>query len=249
MTKLLTAFLFLLGSAVLMSSCTSANAEKEGRPAGEPEPMAVTNSSDVEINVWGDSMAEGYGGFGVSYPSVLEELTGIPTNNFGIGGEDSLQIMERCLSYGRHAEDILIIQMGDNGGWNDLSELIEQCQKMIEESGTDRYIIVSSSDDPDDFEQIWGYTRNNVGLKDTWYEEKLRKAFGEHLFISRKYLIENGLSVNGLEETAEDRRRASKGNISLQLRNPEIDNTHLNAAGYTAMAHGIYEMGQVLGYW
>ena len=69
------------------------------------------------------------------------------------------------------------------------------------------------------------------------------------MFIARKYLIEHGLEVNGLEETEEDRRRAGKGNISLQLRNPEIDNTHLSAAGYRAMAYGLYEKGKELGYW
>ena len=48
---------------------------------------------------------------------------------------------------------------------------------------------------------------------------------------------------------AEDAARAADGNISLQLRNPEIDNTHLNEAGYTAMAYGVYEKGVELGYW
>ena len=43
--------------------------------------------------------------------------------------------------------------------------------------------------------------------------------------------------------------KAKAGNISLQLRNPEIDNTHLNKAGYTAMAYGVYEKGIELGYW
>ena len=43
--------------------------------------------------------------------------------------------------------------------------------------------------------------------------------------------------------------RAKSGCISLQLRNPWIDNTHLNEAGYTALAHGVYEKGKELGYW
>ena len=74
---------------------------------------------------------------------------------------------------------------------------------------------------------------------------------GKTTVITRrvKYLIENGLAVNGLEETQEDRARAVKGDISLQLRNPEIDNTHLNEYGYTALAHGVYETGKALGYW
>ena len=139
--------------------------------------------------------------------------------------------------------------MGDNGGWKNLDELIRQYQYMIRRAGTERYIIVSSTDDPDDFDQIWGYTMEPVGLEDTLYEAKFREAFGDHLFIGRKYLIEKGLSVNDLEETEEDRERAEKGSISLQLRHPEIDNTHLNDAGYRALARGIYEKGIELGYW
>ncbi|MGX8775174.1 MAG: hypothetical protein ACSW8G_08990, partial [Bacillota bacterium] len=95
----------------------------------------------MEINVWGDSMAEGYfWGDDVSYPSVLEELTGIPTNNFGIRSEDSIEILTRSLEYGDQSGDIMIIQMGDNGGWKDMEELIEQHRTMIREGGTDKYI-------------------------------------------------------------------------------------------------------------
>ena len=61
--------------------------------------------------------------------------------------------------------------------------------------------------------------------------------------------LEHGLEINGLSETEEDRIRAEKGNISLQLRNPEIDNTHLNEYGYTALAYGVYDTGKALGYW
>ena len=207
------------------------------------------NTPDEEINCWGDSITEGYGSEEFSYPEVLERLTGIPTKNLGVGGEDSMQIMRRCRMYGSQSEDILVIQMGDNGGWRNMDDLIRQYLSMIRYAGTDRYIIVSSTDDPDDFDQIWGYTMEPVGLEDTLYEAKFREAFGDHLFIGRKYLIENGLSINGLEETEEDRERAEKGDISLQLRIPEIDNTHLNDAGYTALAWGIYEKGAELGYW
>ena len=139
--------------------------------------------------------------------------------------------------------------MGDNGGWRNIDELIGQYETLIREAGTERYIIISSTDDPDDFQQIWGYTHRKIGLDDTRYEAKYREAFGNHLLMGRKYLIEHGLEINGLSETEEDRIRAEKGNISLQLRNPEIDNTHLNEYGYTALAYGVYDTGKALGYW
>ena len=210
---------------------------------------AEVNSPDEEINCWGDSITEGYGGDELTYPDVLAQLTGMPVRNLGVGGEDSREILARSLEYGSQAEDILVIQMGDNGGWKNIKQLIRQYEELIEEAETDRYIIISSTDDPNDFEQIWGYTTEPVGLEDTWYEEEFREAFGEHLFIGRKYLIENGLKINGLSATQWDLVRAERGYISLQLRNPRIDNTHLNEAGYRALAQGVYEKGIELGYW
>jgi len=207
------------------------------------------NTPEEEINCWGDSMTEGYGSDGLAYPDVLRQLTGMPVKNLGIGGEDSQEILARSIAYGSQKEDILVIQMGDNGGWRDIDELIRQYQQLLSEAGTDRYIIISSTDDPDDYDQIWAGITDPAGSETTTYEEKYEEAFGEHLFNGRKYLVEHGLEINGLEETDDDRARAEMGDISLQLRNPEIDNTHLNEAGYKAMAYGVYEKGLELGYW
>ena len=94
----------------------------------------------MEINCWGDSMAEGYfWGDDVSYPSVLEELTGITTNNFGIRSEDSVEILTRSLEYGDQSGDVMIIQMGDNGGWKNM----ERQRRLEEYGGIDR----AASDD------------------------------------------------------------------------------------------------------
>ena len=231
-----------------MSGKESGAENSAGNSTAHPAELIV-NTPAEEINAWGDSITEGYGSDGATYPEILEQLTGIPVRNLGIGGEDSREILSRSIAYGRQEEDILVIQMGDNGGWRNIDELIGQYETLIREAGTERYIIISSTDDPDDFQQIWGYTHRNIGLNDTRYEAKYREAFGDHLLMGRKYLIEHGLEINGLSETEEDRIRAEKGNISLQLRNPEIDNTHLNEYGYTALAYGVYDTGKALGYW
>ena len=215
-----------------------------------PAYLEENDMNTEEINCWGDSITEGYGSDGLTYPDVLRQLTGMPVRNLGVGGEDSSEILSRSIHYGSQEEDILVIQMGDNGGWRNLNQLIRQYRELISEAGTDRYIIISSTDDPNDFEQIWGYTTEPVGLENTWYEEEFEEAFGEHLFNGRKYLIEHGLEINGIRRTEEDYMRADQGNISLKLRNPEYgDNTHLNEAGYIALAHGVYEKGKELGYW
>ena len=201
------------------------------------------------INCWGDSMTAGQGGSGVSYPRVLKELTGFPVNNFGVSGENTYEIVERSAEYGDQSGDIMIIEMGDNGTWSNMDDLIEQYQNMLDEAGCSNYIIISSTDDPNDTDQIWGESDYEPGMQDTWYEAALKDAFGEHVVTARKYLIENGLSINGLDETDEDRERAEKGLISLQLRNYRIDNTHLNGYGYRAQAYAVYEKGIELGYW
>ena len=201
------------------------------------------------INCWGDSMTAGQGGSGVSYPKVLKELTGFPVNNFGVSGENTYEIVDRSAEYGDQSGDIMIIEMGDNGKWKNMNDLIRQYQNMLDEAGCSNYIIISSTDDPNDTDQIWGESGYEPGMQDTWYEAALKDAFGEHVVTARKYLIENGLSINGLDETDKDRERAEKGLISLQLRNYWIDNTHLNEYGYRAQAYAVYEKGIELGYW
>ena len=201
------------------------------------------------INCWGDSMTAGQGGSGVSYPRVLKELTGFPVNNFGVSGENTYEIVDRSAEYGDQSGDIMIIEMGDNGKWKNMDDLIKQYQNMLDEADCSNYIIISSTDDPNDTDQIWGESGYEPGMQDTWYEAALKDAFGEHVVTARKYLIENGLSINGLDETDEDRERAKKGLISLQLRNYWIDNTHLNGYGYRAQAYAVYEKGIELGYW
>ena len=47
-----------------------------------------------------------------------------------------------------HRDDILIIEMGSNGGWDNYDELIAQYQSIIDYTGCEDYIIVGDTDDP-----------------------------------------------------------------------------------------------------
>lgn len=213
------------------------------------------NSFDLESRVtsiitWGDSMTAGVNGDGVSYPLVLERLTGITTENYGISGDSSEEITDRAVKYGSTGDSVVIIEMGDNGGWdNNFDELIQQYHEIIDAAGTDKYIIISSTDDPNDYDQIWAYTDEAIGLENTWYEEALEQEFGDHVLKARQYLIQYGLEISGLRADEADQERAQMGYISEKLRKVNLDNTHLNAAGYTAQAYGVYELGIQLGYW
>lgn len=132
--------------------------------------------------------------------------------------------------------DILIIEMGSNGGWDDFEELIRQYDSMIAFANCDYYIILGDTDDPN-------YV---AGLGDTPWEAALRKAYGDHFLNMRTYLIKNALKDCGLTTTYADIECAYNGQISKQIR---ADWTHLNAYGYYSKGLAVYQKGVELGYW
>ncbi|MDO5382377.1 MAG: hypothetical protein Q4F06_06665 [Eubacteriales bacterium] len=151
-----------------------------------------------------------------------------------------------------HQDDILILEIGSNGGWDsDYRQLIAQYDSIINNSGCKYYIIVGDTDDPgtsigDNNQTEFDDSGSYVGIGDTSWEAALREAYGEHFFNTRVYLIKNGLSICGLDANRQDLDYYLRGDISPQLR---ADWTHFNAYGYYAKAQGIYEKGRSLGYW
>ena len=143
--------------------------------------------------------------------------------------------------------DVLVIQMGSNGGWDDYEELIEQYKAMIANSGTECYIIIGDTDNPDESIDSANYTDSPyIGTDDTMWEAALREAFGEHFINMRTYLLENALSITGLEPTQADEDDLSQGRVPETIK---YDYTHLNSYGYYAIGYGVYEKGLELGYW
>lgn len=85
------------------------------------------NNSDTRIVCWGDSLTEGTGGNGVSYPSVLAELSGATVLNYGVYAERASLIAARQGGNPQHTQDLSTIPatcdpvkvnvVGDNGAW------------------------------------------------------------------------------------------------------------------------------------
>ncbi len=224
--------------------------------------------TEGEISINGKEVDISY----LSYPDNLESLTGTKTYNFGIVGATSEEIAVtqgglpvkssyisyEIIDYGimnfakKHKGDILVLELGSNGGWEDYDELIAQYRAMIEYAHCKKYIIIGDTDEPlysfdqDVVRQAEEYEDDKIGLNETKWEKALREEFGEHFINMRVFLIQNGLSITGLEASDEDAEDALKGNISQQLRS---DWTHFNAYGYYAQATGVYQKGQELGYW
>lgn len=160
------------------------------------------------------------------------------------------QAMTRA-SQERSAKDILILEMGSNGGWsNNYKQLILQYDDIILNSGCKYYIVLGDTDDPADSADAnqgeYGEDGNYVGIGDTAWEAALREAYGEHFFNTRTYMIQNGLTDCGLDTTTDDLENFKKGNISEQLR---YDWTHFNCYGYYSKGIGVYKKGVELGYW
>ena len=185
--------------------------------------------------------------------NVTEKPTEKPTDTSGMekvtisGGT---QAMTRA-SQERSAKDILILEMGSNGGWeNDYQQLILQYDDIILNSGCKYYIVLGDTDDPADSADVnqgeYGEDGNYVGIGDTSWEAALRLAYGDHFFNTRTYMIQNGLSDCGLDTTTDDLENFKKGNISEQLR---YDWTHFNCYGYYSKGIGVYKKGVELGYW
>ena len=155
-------------------------------------------------------------------------------------------------AYDRSQNDILLLEIGSNGGWgSDYQTLILQYDNIILNSGCKYYIIVGDTDDPgtsiaDDNQEELNDDGSYIGIGDTSWEGALREAYGAHFFNTRTYLIQNGLNDCGLDTTSDDLENFKLGNISKQLRS---DWTHFNAYGYYAKGKGIYQKGVELGYW
>lgn len=202
------------------------------------------------------------------YPEILRHFTHLPTFSFGFPGATSKDIMQMYLGTGiigpsalfrpftssdepnsiAREGDVLIIEMGSNGGWEDYDELIAQYHAMIDYGGCTDYIVLGDTDDPGTSfadELQWQFIYGVEGQETLW-EQALREEFGDHFVNVRSYIVEHGLEVTGLEATYEDFEAAQMGCISQQLR---ADETHLNSYGYYAQARAVYEQGVFLGYW
>lgn len=242
------------------------------------------NYTEPEIVCWGDSMTEGYGvskaeiyteettfdASYLSYPDILQKLTGLRTYNFGVSGATSeeIAIMQGGLTADKdlseytmidssvmengkkHKGDILILEIGSNGGWNgDYATLIDQYEAMIKHSGCKGYIIIGDTDDPQNSADeivVRNSEETQIGTTETSWEAVLHKTFGEHFINMRVFMMENGLKLAGLEATEADEEAAKNGALSIQLRS---DWTHFNSYGYYVQAYGVYQKGVKLGYW
>ncbi|MBR3327529.1 MAG: SGNH/GDSL hydrolase family protein [Atopobiaceae bacterium] len=249
----------------------------------QPTSNVTVAPGEGEIVCWGDSMTEGIGASPAviqtdtisydasykSYPEILQDLCGVTTYNFGVGGATSSELvamqsgelpdedfygyddsLAELLELGQeHTGDILILEIGSNGGWdNNYTTLISQYRSMIRASDCKGYLVIGDTDDPGTSmgDRNQDPLKKGQGLQDTAWEAALRRSFGDRFINMRTYLIKRGLKVCGIRRSGQDKACASFGMVPHALR---ADWTHLNSYGYFAQAFGIYKRGVKLGFW
>lgn len=133
-----------------------------------------------------------------------------------------------------NANNIKIICIGQNGGWNSTDELAYQINAIINtlQTPNKRYIILGIPA---------GSTSSRSGI-----ETKFEMTFGKHFINSRTYLLNYGLTDANITPTAQDNTDIQNGLIPTSLRS---DSTHLNDIGYKSLANLVYIKGIELGYW
>lgn len=118
----------------------------------------------------------------------------------------------------RNPDDIYIFYVGQNGGYDDVDDWIQQIKAGIDFIGCDKYLIIVCKTD-------W----HNTSWDDTY--NKFKKEFKSKFVDIRSYIIQYGLEDNGLTPTSDDETAISKGIIPPSLKKSG-DNVHFNYYGY-----------------
>lgn len=133
-----------------------------------------------------------------------------------------------------HLSDyIYVVFMGENHGWNDIHDLIEQQQAILsmQKKYAGNYIVVGLP----------------TGTKEERQEleEALYETYGDKFLNIREYLSTQGIYDAGLKPSEEDLSRMEEGMIPTSLL---VDHIHFNAVGYRLIGNFMYERMDELGY-
>ncbi len=129
-----------------------------------------------------------------------------------------------------------IFFIGQNGGYADAAELIEQIKSMIHYSKSTRYIVISFHKP----NKIFPTTQRMEEMEDSMHAE-----FGTHFINLRQYMVTNGLKEAGYSATQEDMDSINHGRVAPQLL---TDGAHFNTEGYKVLGKLVAKKFKQLGY-
>lgn len=134
---------------------------------------------------------------------------------------DSSQIITDAMLHRRN--DILVIDIGYNGGYNDSQELVSQIRMMIDFSFCKEYLVLGRVDHQMAYYEL---------------EELFSEEFGERFINLREFYIERGLELNNLLPSDDDIKDMSNGIAPGSL---FYDVSHENYYGYFCKAYCVLE--------
>ena len=191
-----------------------------------PNPVPIGPKKLTQIVTWGDSLTAGYGGEGTSYPSALQQLTGIKVINQGVSGDKSTQIAARMVDSTQYYSSPVIIWAGRNN-FRDTTQIRADIATMVSKLKHKDYIILGVTNGQYDLE-LKGASDYVIINK---LNASLAKIYGSHYIDIRAYLVSLYDPTN-----AQDVKDHNNDIPPSSLR---YDDQHLNAAGYTDVARRI----------
>lgn len=127
---------------------------------------------------------------------------------------------------------IPIVFMGQNGGYLNNQDLINQINSILEmDKANDKYLVLGLT------------TGDKDNRKDI--DESMEKEYGDRYLNLREYLSVNGLEIAGITPTEEDEDAMEIGSVPPSLL---ADDVHFNSDGYEVIGHAVYERLSKLGY-
>ena len=119
---------------------------------------------------------------------------------------------------------IMILFIGQNGGWNNLDDLINQHRLMIEHSRCEDFIVLGLS--------------SGTASDRKEYEDGMKKEFGRRFISLREYLSQYGIEDANIEPTEEDLLMMEQGQTPKSLL---TDTVHYTNACKTVIGNMLYK--------
>lgn len=128
-------------------------------------------------------------------------------------------------------DDIAIIFIGQNGGYDNLDDLVAQQRAMINYTGHDKFIIL-------------GLTTSTASYRKE-LEDRMLQEYGNKYINLREYLSTNGMKDAGLIPTETDLAQMMEGKVPDSLLSDEV---HGNHYFYELIGKQVYNKILELGY-
>ena len=134
--------------------------------------------------------------------------------------------------------DVVVLAIGTNGGFADVADYVRQMELAVESIGHGRVVICTPYGGT--ALSILGGVSGIVELEDA-----VRARFGAKVFCWRKFLVEEGLDMEGLTATSADTAAIAQGLVPPSLLADEV---HPNDYGHDAIGRRLMDIVKTMGW-